>query len=37
MLEAFGAGTAAIISPVDGISFEGKDYTIPLDPKNPKA
>jgi len=34
--EAFGAGTAAIVSPVEGISFEGEYYPIPLDTSNPK-
>jgi len=35
LLESFGAGTAAIISPVKLINYKGKDYKIPLDPKNP--
>jgi len=30
MIEAFGAGTAAIVSPVEGFHFDGKDYAIPL-------
>ncbi|KDN52791.1 putative BAT2-branched-chain-amino-acid transaminase [Tilletiaria anomala UBC 951] len=30
IVEAFGAGTAAIIAPVDRIGFEGKDYSIPV-------
>lgn len=37
MIESFGAGTAAIVSPVEGFYFEGKDYDIPLDPANPDA
>jgi len=35
LLESFGAGTAAIISPVKLINYKGKDYKIPLDPQNP--
>jgi branched-chain amino acid aminotransferase len=30
MIESFGAGTAAIVSPVKGFHYEGKDYEIPL-------
>jgi len=37
IIEAFGAGTAAIVAPVNGFFFGDKDYTIPLDPKNPSA
>jgi len=37
LIEAFGAGTAAIVSPVNGIAFEGKEYAIPLDKENPQA
>jgi branched-chain amino acid aminotransferase len=39
MIEAFGAGTAAVVSPVNRIAFEDKDYAIPLDKddKNAKA
>jgi len=36
LLEAFGSGTAAIVSPVKGIIFNEKEYKIPLDPDNPK-
>jgi branched-chain amino acid aminotransferase len=36
LLEAFGSGTAAIVSPVKGIIFNGKEYQIPLDHNNPK-
>jgi branched-chain amino acid aminotransferase len=36
ILEAFGSGTAAIVSPVKGIVFGNKEYKIPLDPLNPK-
>jgi len=35
--EIFGAGTAAIVAPVKAISYEGKEYTVPLDPSNPDA
>jgi len=37
MIEAFGAGTAAIVSPVKGFHFEGTDFDIPLDAADPKA
>jgi branched-chain amino acid aminotransferase len=37
MLEAFGTGTAAVISPVCSVSFGGVEYQIPVDPSNPKA
>lgn len=37
LIEAFGAGTAAVVSPVKCINFEGKDYDIPLNPANPSA
>lgn len=30
--EAFGAGTAAIVSPVKLIHFAGRDYNVPIDP-----
>ncbi|ETO17755.1 branched-chain amino acid aminotransferase [Reticulomyxa filosa] len=36
LLESFGVGTAAIISPVFLINYKGKDYKIPLDSQNPK-
>lgn len=35
VLEVFGSGTAAIITPVKNIRFRGADYPIPLDPDNP--
>ncbi len=35
MIEAFGSGTAAVVSPVNGVGFLGKDYEIPLSPTNP--
>jgi hypothetical protein len=37
MIEAFGAGTAAIVAPCELIHFNGVDYKIPLDRENPKA
>lgn len=36
VIESFGAGTAAIVSPVKQISYLGKDYDIPLDPEKPE-
>merc|ERR1719263_452065 len=36
LLEAFGSGTAAIVSPVKGIIFDNKEYLIPLDHSNPR-
>lgn len=35
MIEAFGAGTAAIVCPVKSIHFQGTDYVVPLDPNDP--
>jgi len=35
--ECFGAGTACVISPINGVHFQGKDYEIPLDRNNPDA
>jgi len=37
LIEAFGAGTAAIVSPVEGFSYQDKYYKVPLDASNPKA
>eukprot|EP01084_Bolivina_argentea_P265353 449758_1 len=37
MIESFGSGTAAIVSPVNKIGFNGKDYKIPLDKNDPNA
>ena len=31
LLEAFGAGTAAVVSPVKLIHYDGMDYKIPVD------
>ena len=30
VIEAFGAGTAAIVSPIKRIHYRGKDYSVPL-------
>lgn len=32
--ECFGAGTAAIVSPVQSFNFEGETYKIPIDEKS---
>lgn len=37
LIEVFGAGTAAIVSPVCGFHYSGKDYQVPLDVSDPKA
>lgn len=37
MIEAFGSGTAAIVSPVEGFKFLDTDYAIPLDKDNSSA
>jgi branched-chain amino acid aminotransferase len=37
VLEAFGAGTAAVVSPVKMVRYNGVDYHIPLDPADPGA
>ncbi len=29
------AGTAAVVGPVDGIAYQGVEYKVPLDPKDP--
>lgn len=36
IIEAFGAGTAAIVSPVEGFHYDEADYPIPLDPLKPE-
>lgn len=36
VIELFGAGTAAIVSPIKLIRFDNEDLHIPLDPKNPE-
>lgn len=37
MIEMFGAGTAAIVSPVKAINYKDRDLVIPLDPSDPKS
>jgi len=36
ILEVFGSGTAAVVSPVNKITYKDKDYIIPLDKEDPK-
>jgi branched-chain amino acid aminotransferase len=33
VIEMFGSGTAAVVSPVKGIHFDGVDYDVPIDPQ----
>lgn len=35
MIEGFGSGTAAIVSPVKAVGFNGVDYDVPLDKADP--
>ncbi|KAJ3105572.1 hypothetical protein HDU97_007914 [Phlyctochytrium planicorne] len=37
LVEMFGSGTAAIVSPIKNINYKGKDWAIPLDPKDKNA
>ena len=37
LIECFGAGTAAVVSPIKLISYEGSEYDVPLDPDDPNA
>jgi len=37
VLEAFGAGTAAVVSTVQIINYKGEDHHIPIDAKDPNA
>lgn len=37
LIEAFGSGTAAIVSPVNALGYKGQDYDIPLNPADPTA
>ncbi|KAJ3413748.1 branched-chain-amino-acid aminotransferase [Chytridiales sp. JEL 0842] len=37
LIEMFGSGTAAIVSPIKRIGYKGQDYHIPLDPANKEA
>lgn len=36
IIEMFGSGTAAIVSPIKCLNFHGKDYEIPLNPLEPE-
>jgi branched-chain amino acid aminotransferase len=33
VIEAFGAGTAAVVSPVKNLSYKGEDFKIPINEK----
>ena len=35
VIECFGAGTAAVVSPIEHIGYMGKGYDVPLDPNRP--
>lgn len=35
--EMFGAGTAAVVSPIKKIHYLGREWTVPLDPTDPKS
>jgi branched-chain amino acid aminotransferase len=37
LLEAFGAGTAAVVTPVDLFAYDGAEYRVPLDPEDPSS
>jgi len=37
MIEAFGAGTAAVVSPIKAISYKGKELSIPLNKEDSSA
>eukprot|EP00698_Gefionella_okellyi_P003720 TRINITY_DN13467_c0_g1_i1.p1 TRINITY_DN13467_c0_g1~~TRINITY_DN13467_c0_g1_i1.p1 ORF type:complete len:394 (+),score=68.39 TRINITY_DN13467_c0_g1_i1:109-1290(+) len=37
VFEAFGTGTAAVVSPVSVVNFRGVEHTLPLDPKDSSA
>eukprot|EP00944_MAST-04C_sp_MAST-4C-sp1_P006430 g6430.t1 len=37
LIECFGAGTAAVVSPIRLINYHGKDYEVPLNPNDPDA
>lgn len=34
LIEAFGAGTAVIVCPIEGVYYNGKDYKIPINPEH---
>ena len=35
--ECFGSGTAAVVSPIELIHYDGVDYQVPLDKTDPSA
>lgn len=37
LLEMFGSGTAAVVSPIRCIHYQGRDWKIPLDPVDPNC
>lgn len=37
LLEMFGSGTAAVVSPIKRIKYLGQDWNIPLDPSDPSS
>lgn len=37
LIEAFGAGTAAVVSPIKAIHYDGTDFNVPLDPSKPNS
>ena len=37
LLEMFGSGTAAVVSPIKTINYLGQDWSIPLDPSDPSS
>ena len=37
VVEAFGCGTAAVVSPIKAIHYEGKEYDVPLQKEIPDA
>lgn len=37
VIEMFGAGTAAIVSPIKAINYIGTEHAVPLDPANPTS
>merc|ERR1711991_486964 len=37
LVECFGCGTAAVVSPIQSIKFQGRVYDVPLSPENPST
>eukprot|EP01086_Lenisia_limosa_P003820 TRINITY_DN1853_c0_g1_i2.p1 TRINITY_DN1853_c0_g1~~TRINITY_DN1853_c0_g1_i2.p1 ORF type:complete len:405 (-),score=164.19 TRINITY_DN1853_c0_g1_i2:52-1086(-) len=37
VIEAFGCGTACIVTPIKNINYQGVDYAVPLNPKKPES